>query len=229
MADNMHRHHRQRVKQTFDENGGKGMHDVNLLEMMLFFAVPQGDTNPLAHRLLDRFGSFDRVLEASKTELMTVKGVGDHVATYLTMYLPVFKRYNQNKCENTFTYFDTDKLKEHISAEYVNVKKERAMLLHFDAHAKFINSSWIGEGDNDYVVINNKVVAASVIENNSSIVVLVHNHPSGVAVPSSQDILAAKNLRNFLQSINVSLVESAICTYGEVKFFSEMGKRIDVD
>lgn len=228
MAENMHRHHRQRVKQTFDENSGKGMHDVNLLEMMLFFAVPQGDTNPLAHRLLERFGSFDKVLEASKSELMTVKGVGDHVATYLTMYLPVFKRYSQNKCENTFTYFDTDELKSYISAEYMDVKKERAMLIHFDAHAKFINSSWIGEGDNDYVEINNKAVAASVIENNSKLVVLVHNHPSGVAVPSSQDIVAARNLRSFLLSINVSLVEAGICTHGEVKFFSELGKRIDL-
>ena len=210
MADNMHRHHRQRVKQTFDENGGKGMHDVNLLEMMLFFAVPQGDTNPLAHRLLDRFGSFDRVLEASKTELMTVKGVGDHVATYLTMYLPVFKRYNQNKCENTFTYFDTDKLKEHISAEYVNVKKERAMLLHFDTHAKFINSSWIGEGDNDYVEINNKVVAASVIENNSSIVVLVHNHPSGVLQPSYEDIEMTRSILNALRPLEIEMVDHII-------------------
>ena len=228
MAENMHRHHRQRVKQTFDENGGKGMHDVNLLEMMLFFAVPQGDTNPLAHRLLERFGSFDKVLEAGKAELMTVKGVGDHVATYLTMFLPVFKRYNQNKCENTFTYFDTEDLKKYISAEYVDVKKERAMLLHFDTHAKFINSSWIGDGDNDFVEINNKVVAASVIENNSSIVVLVHNHPSGVAVPSSQDMLATRNLKNFLSSIGVSLAEAAIYTYGEVKLFSELGKRIDI-
>ena len=228
MADNMHRHHRQRVKQTFDENGGRGMHDVNLLEMMLFFAVPQGDTNPLAHRLLERFGGFDKVLEASKADLMTVKGVGDHVATYLTMYLPVFKRYNQNKCENTFTFFDTEELKGYISAEYMDVKKERAMLIHFDTHAKFIGSSWIGEGDNDYVEINNKVVAASVIEKNSKLVVLVHNHPSGVAVPSSQDIVAAKNLKSFLSSINVSLVEAAICTYGEVKLFSELGKRIDI-
>lgn len=228
MADNMHKHHRQRLKATFDQNGGEGMHDVNMLEMMLFFAVPQGDTNPLAHRLLDRFGSFDKVLEASKSELMQVKGVGEHVATYLTMLLPAFKRYNQRKCESSFTYYDTDELKKYISAEYVNIKKERAMIVHFDTHARFINSSWIGEGDMDFVEINNKVVAASVIENNSRMAILVHNHPSGVAVPSSQDVFTAKNLRTFLATINVSLVDAAICTHDEVKLFSELGKRIDV-
>lgn len=228
MADNMHKHHRKRVKETFDQTAGESMHDVNLLEMMLFFAVPQGDTNPLAHRLLDRFGSYDKVLEASKNDLMNVKGIGEHVATYLTMFLPAFKRYNQRKCETSFYYDDTQALKQYISAEYLNVKKERAMIVHFDTHAKFLNSSWIGDGDLDYVEIDNKIVAASVIENRSKMVMLVHNHPSGVAVPSANDVETAKNLSLFLSSINVTLIDAAIATHDNVRLFSEMGKRVDI-
>lgn len=220
MSDNIHKDHRKRVKETFEKNGADNMHDVNLLEMMLFFAVPQGDTNPLAHRLLEKFGSFDRVLTASKSELLTVKGVGEYVATYLTMFLPVFKRYSLRKGSSTFYYEDTEALKGFLLAQYLDAVNEKAMIMHFDTQLKFLNYSWLDEGNAGSVEIDNKKVAASVIQNNSSNVILVHNHPSGISAPSRNDINTAANLSEFLSNIDVNLLDAAVVTSDDVRFFS---------
>ena len=89
----IHEGHRQRLKQRFADHGERVFDDHQLLELMLFYAVPQGDVNPLAHRLINHFGSFAAVLDASPEDLRQVKGVGEHTALYLSMFPQVMRRY----------------------------------------------------------------------------------------------------------------------------------------
>ena len=87
--------HRSRLKERFKNDGLDSFNEINALEILLFYAVPRSDTNPLAHRLLDRFGSFAAVLDADYNDLLEVEGVSDHTATFLKL-LPEAARYYQS-------------------------------------------------------------------------------------------------------------------------------------
>ena len=103
-GENEHREHRKRLKAQFFETKGEEMSDYTLLEYLLYYAVPQGDTNPTAHRLIETFGSLDKVLEARVEDLAQVKGMGEHSALYLSSFLPVLKRYRRIKAGDNFDF-----------------------------------------------------------------------------------------------------------------------------
>ena len=92
-----HEGHRQRVKERFRRAGLNDFHDINALELLLFYCIPQGDTNPTAHRLLDQFGSLAGVLDASVEELIKVKGISEHSAILLTLIPQICRRYSMVK------------------------------------------------------------------------------------------------------------------------------------
>lgn len=227
MAEHPHYGHRKRLKNQYIVSGSEGMSDFTFLELMLFFAIPQGDTNPLAHKLIERFGSLDRVLDASYEELLNVDGVGEHTATYLTLYQAAMKRYIDKKTVRSFGASDTKLIEEFVRSKYINVPNERAMLLHFNADGKFVNYTWIGEGGFDSVKFDNRTIAASIVENRTKMAIAVHNHPSGIATPSDSDMLAVKTLAEFLKMMNVTLCDNLIITNDSAFFFTKYSKYID--
>ena len=97
MPKHIHTGHRKRVKTEFQVRGVAGWPDHRILELLLFYAIPQGDVNPLAHELVDRFGSLDRVLDALPEELMKVKGMGEHSITLLKLIPAVMGRYLEER------------------------------------------------------------------------------------------------------------------------------------
>ena len=99
MSESIHRDHRSRMKARFQEQGLDGFHDHEALELLLYFAVPRVDTNPIAHRLLDTFGSLHGVLDASPEALKSVKGVGENSALLITLLREMMRRYSMDKAE----------------------------------------------------------------------------------------------------------------------------------
>ncbi|MDD6022101.1 MAG: JAB domain-containing protein [Oscillospiraceae bacterium] len=227
MPDHPHGGHRKRLKNQYNVSGSEGMSDFTFLELMLFFAVPQGDTNPLAHRLIEKFGSFDRVLDAKFEELMSVDGVGEHTATYLTLYQAAMKRYVSEKTVTSFRTTDTELIESFVRSKYINTPNERAMLLHFNADGNFVNYTWLGDGSFEKVSFDNRIIAASIVENKTKMVITVHNHPSGIAAPSEGDKRALKDLADFLRMMNVTLVDNLIITKNGSHFFSKHSKYTD--
>ena len=225
--ENPHIDHRKRLKNQFYISGEDGMSDFTFLEYILFFAKPQGDTNPLAHDLIDHFGSFDKVFEASKEELLEVKGVGDHVALFLTTFLPVLKRYLERKSGNNFSYSDKEKIRKFLSAKYTAVKNERAMLINFDSKGMFTNCDFIADGDFGQVSFNCRKVATSIIKSRAAFSILVHNHPSGICKPSVNDLTCTNSLKGFLSQLDVTLTDSIILTEDSIFFFSGDPKLFD--
>ncbi len=228
MAQNneIHTGHRKRLKEQFSADGGKNMSDFTFLEYVLFFAVPQGDTNPLAHRLIDRFGSFDKILEANKTELLEVSGIGEHTASFLTSLLPVFSRYLERKSGESFEYTELDKIREYITGQYLNTECEKAMLLHFDAKGIFVNAYCIGTGDMSNIEINNRDIASSVVRDKAVYSILVHNHPSGIVTPSTNDLKAVEEISAFLKMMSVTLVDNIIVTSSDFFAFSQNSRYV---
>lgn len=224
--ENPHINHRKRLKKQFAFDLGKSMSDYTFLEYLLFFSIPQGDTNQLAHRLLNAFGSFDKVLEAEKEELMTVNGVGEHTATYLTSLLPFFSRYMERRSGEKFEYTDLEKITEYLTGKYMNVKGEQALLLNFDSKGIFSNCMELGNKDIGRIDINNREIAASVVRDGAVYSILVHNHPSGIVLPSQEDLKSVLKMSAFLKMLSVTLVDNIILTNDDFLAFSTNGRYV---
>lgn len=224
--ENVHCGHRKRLKNQFSADGGKALSDFTFLEYILFFCIPQGDTNPIAHRLLERFGSFDKVLEATKEELLKVSGIGEHTAQFLTSLLPVYSRYFERKSGEKFEYTELDKIREYLTGKYLNINVETAILLHFDSKGIFTNSFSLGSGDISHIEIDKREIAASVVRDKAVFSILVHNHPSGIVTPSTNDLKAVEDISAFLKMLSVTLVDNIIVTSTDFLAFSQNSRYI---
>lgn len=220
MTDNPHKGHRQRLKNQYIKGGSECMTDFNFLELMLFYAIPQCDTNVIAHNLIEEFGSFEGVLEASYDELVKVKGIGANAATYLTLYLSAMKRYEKIRSFAIFSICDYNVIEEYIRSEYAHIDSERTMLMHFGANGDFINSTWIGEEITNCEKLDFKAISAQIIHNKSKMVILVRNHPTGFAIPSQEDKNVLLELSKLFRMINIELIDNVILSKDDILFFS---------
>lgn len=224
---NIHIDHRKRLKEQFYKSGTDGMSDFTLLEFVLFFGKPQGDTNILAHDLIEHFGSFDKVFEADHEELKEVSGVGNHIAFLLRTFLPVQKRYLEKKAGDNFSYSEKEKIRKFLDAKYTGVQHEKAMLINFDSKGMYTNCDFIADGDFGQVSFNCRKVASSIVKNRAVFSILVHNHPSGICKPSVSDLTCTNSLKNFLAQLDVTLTDSIILTGDSIFFFSGDPKLFD--
>lgn len=219
---NIHKGHRQKIRERYYETGLEGMPDHNILEFILFFGIPQKDTNAMAHELIEKFGSFSGVLEAKRAELLEVKGMTETAACLLTMFLPVYKRYvaDLNKKKPVLeTRKDYVKYLRHVFLDSPNV--ERIYMLCLDSNNRLITCRKISEGDFSSALFDVRKIASAVIEVNAKKVVLSHNHPNGKLEPSKNDCEITRDLGNLLRLLKVNFVDHIIMT--DTSYFSMSG------
>ena len=206
----MHEGHRARVKQRFREEGLDHFTDIQALELLLFYAVPRADTNPIAHRLLEHFGSLSQVLEASVEELCKVQGVGENGALLLTL-IPQMGRFYMVDRSSRITVLPTlEQCAEYLVPRFFGRKVETVFLLCLDAKCKLLCCKELGEGGTNSTGISIRKVVETAIGVNASTVVLAHNHPSGVAVPSPEDIQTTRRIAMALQAVEITLADHII-------------------
>ncbi len=216
MADskkNIHQGHRQKVRDRYYETGLTGMPDHNILEFLLFFGIPQRDTNEMAHELIDRFGSFSGVLEAKKADLLDVKGMTETAACLLTLFLPVYKRYVEDlhkKRPVLSTKKDYIKYLKHLYLDSPN--NERIYILCLDSNNRLIACRRVSEGDFSTALFDIRKIASAVLEVNAKKVVLSHNHPNGMIDPSVDDCKVTAELRDLLLLLKVRFIDHVIIT-----------------
>ena len=190
----LHDGHRQRCKRRYLAAGAEGMDDHQLLELLLFFAIPRQDTNETAHRLVRQFGSMQGVLRASADELMTVDGVGENAAVLLRLAgdmalrarCSAMPRTVLNSTERTGVYF-----MELLAGE----KKELLYQVCLDGKGKLLSCRCISKGS----------VAAG-----ASGIILAHNHPSGVALPSAEDRMVTHQVMEALEPLGIRLIDHIV-------------------
>lgn len=208
---NLHDGHRERFRNEIRKTGiHTGMPGHKVLEYILFHCLPRGDTNEIAHRLINKFGSFDAVLEASETELKTVDGINDASALFITLLVPIFRYYASKKAEIGTTVSDRDEIGDYILKQYLGHKSEVVSLLSINAKGKILSYDIISEGDINSADASPRKVLEIALRTGAVAMVLAHNHPSGVALPSENDILATIEIKQFLQTINVKLIDHMI-------------------
>lgn len=211
--NNIHRNHRQKVRERFYVNGFRGMPSHNVLEMLLFFGIPYKDTNPIAHELIDRFGSMSAVFEAKRTDLMQIKGMTENAACLITMILPLYQKYSQELIKKRHRFKNVQETAEFLRTLYLdNNNVERVYVLCFDCSDALITYRMIGEGDVSSSSFDMRKLASAVLETNAASVIISHNHPHGVASPSFQDSDATAAIARLLHTLNVNFSNHIIVT-----------------
>ena len=209
-ADNPHRGHRARLKQEFLTRGLVGMPDHKALELLLCFAIPQGDVNPLALRLMDAFGSLSGVFNATPEQLMAVKGIGEHAACLIKLMTALGGRYQADRSSLGDILDTTERLGEYLAPEFFGQRNEVTVVLCLDAKCKAIQCQRLAEGSADATSLSLRKMMEVALACNASQVVLAHNHTSNIAAPSQEDILATKMAYDAFQQVEIVLRDHLI-------------------
>lgn len=211
------------MRQRFLETGLNGFSDVNALELLLQFALPRKDTNPLAHALLNRFGSFKDVMEASASDLMSVKGIGEYSVVLLRLVAELSKRYLESKRQTGVPLDCPEKVYDYILPLFSFENTERLILICLDTENRVLNCSEIAQGEVDSVYGNPRKIIKIATEWHASKIILAHNHPSGVLVPSIDDTVFTEQLQSALNMFQIQLSDHLIIGDGEYLSMREHG------
>lgn len=209
--DNPHKEHRRRVKERFLSDGLEHFSPHEVLELLLFYAVPQKDTNVLGHRLLSHFGSLYRVFSASYEELCSIEGVGEHAATLLRLMLPAASYVLSRERSNDPEPFDTiDRIGQYFVKRYMGARNEFVDILLLNNRFSFLACVRVHEGSVNSVAITPRRLLEVAFQHHASMAVIAHNHPAGLAVPSRDDIDTTLNLRSAFSAVGVTLLEHIV-------------------
>lgn len=184
--EQIHKNHRDRMKELFIKNGFGGFSEIQKLEFMLYFAVPQKDTNPLAHRLLDEFGSLNAVLSADYNRLIKIDGVGKHVATMLKTYRAVC--LEQDVLNDRIKLADSDIARRYCYQLLHKSTVEEFFVICLDNANRVINTTKIASGSVSKVRIDIRKITDEFFKHNAAKIIVAHNHPSGNLEFSVEDI-----------------------------------------
>ena len=220
-----HEGHRERLKERFRKEGLDHFTEIQALELMLFYTIPRRDTNPIAHALLETFGSFSQVVEAPVEELMKVKGVGQSTAQFLAMVPQLGRYYQKNRDSQAKYLYDIDQCARYLLPFFFGRRSETVFLLCLDAKCKMLCCRELGDGDANSAGLSVRKVVETALGVNSSSVVLAHNHPSGLAIPSAEDVLTTRQLAMALQAVDVQLVDHIIVADGDYVSMAQSGHR----
>ena len=205
-----HEGHRQRLKERFRGYGLDNFNDVNALELLLFYAAPRRDTNVLAHALLERFGSFSAVMEADEHELLSVPGVGESVVTFLRLIPAVSRRYMLDKTPGTEPIDSAAAAGRYFVPLFMYEKEETVYALLLDARKCPIRCEVLSRGTVDAAEIQTRRLAELALQYHASAVILSHNHPSGLAMPSAEDESTTAHIARALDILGVELSDHVI-------------------
>ena len=218
-----HAGHRKRLRQRYKQEGLTGFSSYEVLELLLTYAIPRLNTNDLAHRLIDRFGSFRAVLEASPAELEQVEGIGPQASTLLSMMLPMLRRYEQERSTPRPKLGAYAALSAYCRSLFLGVNVEHCYVLCFDAKSNLIVAVRLSQGTPSEVIIHPRAVVQEVIRHNATGVVLCHNHPGGSPEPSQSDLDVTKEIRQVLDGIGVRLYDHMIVSGSQEYSFHNHG------
>jgi len=219
----LHKNHRKRLDKKIEKYGFETLPDHEQLEAILFVVIPRSDTNELAHRLLNRFGTFQGVLNAGYKKLNEVEGVGYRTAMFLSQLNGVAGVILRNQQEGLYMLDTTDKIRGYISTYYLGRLKESSYVFFLDANNRLRGTEKISEGTIDQTHVYPREVAKCALDNSASSVIIAHNHPSGIIEPSTQDINITKSIETALSVVGISLYDSVIISDNNYFSFRDNG------
>lgn len=221
MASDIHIGHRERMRQRFLQEGGEGFHDHELLEMLLYYAVPRGDTNPLAHKMIQEFGSLPTLVEAEPIDISRLCGVGINTAILVSLQKELSKRCMQARWRDRPVLNSLSRAVEYCNALMAYKNREFFYVVCLDNKRRLINAVQIAEGTVNTAAIHPRTVIEAALKLQASAVIFTHNHPGGTCKPTFEDIETTTKLGRLLNAIEVQMIDHIIVADGTTFSFLE--------
>ena len=202
--------HRKRLRERFLKGGPQAVPDYELLELILFRAIPRQDVKPLARALIERFGDFNRVIAAPRDQLLKVKGVGDAVALEIKIVEAASHRMAQSQVLERHVISSWDALIKYCHTVMAHRETEQFRILFLDTKNTLIADEEQSKGTIDHVPVYPREIVKRALELNAASILLVHNHPSGDPTPSHADITMTEQITNAAQALGVTVHDHLI-------------------
>lgn len=195
--------HRARLRQRFRENGEKSLPDYELLELLLFRAIPRRDTKPIAKQLIDEFGSFAEVINAPEARLKKISGIGDAVIMELKLVKAAALRLMQSEIVKKPVLHSWSAMISYVTAAMAHEQREQFRIIFLDKSNQIIGDEVQSEGTVDHTPVYTREVVRRALEVGATAIILVHNHPSGDPTPSRADVKMTKEIMAALDKIGI--------------------------
>ncbi len=213
---NLHEGHRQRMKERILKHGVDAFDDYQLLEVLLFYAIPKKDTNELAHTLINTFGSMDKVFKADYEDLVKIKGIGENAASLLKLFPLLARRYiNSTFSEDGKILLNTpDKLVDYCLTLFLGETDESVYALALNSDLTLSSCIRLNKGFVNKVELSYRMLTEFAIKSHCSRIVLTHNHSNGSVIASKADLRTTIDIADFLASVDMELVDHIIIGKG---------------
>ena len=222
----IHAAHSQRMKERFLAGGLEGFSDHEVLELILFYAIPRRDVNELSHKLVEHFGSFRAVFDADFEDLCAVDGIGENAAILIKLMSESFRKYALSDGCDIMLYDNLQKVGEYAVKLYIGVSVEKLYALLFDNKMMLLDTVMLGEGAVNSVHVSVRTIAEKALKKDASSIILLHNHPNGMPYPSEDDKRFSLYLKDLLANFDITLIDHIIVSgrYYRPVFEGEIGE-----
>lgn len=204
IQDEPHYHgHRERLKERFKTHSETALADYELLELMLFRAIPRKDVKPIAKALLERFGTFAEVLSAPLPRLMDINGIGEAVALEIKIYEAAAKRFSRSMIRQKKSFKSIEEIADYCCSAIGYSEIEQFLIIFLDKNNALIADEIQQRGTVDHTPVYPREIVKRALELSATALVLAHNHPSGVTQPSHADIALTKEIDHICHSLGI--------------------------
>ncbi len=225
----VHRNHRERMRSRLHRFGAEAMEEHEILEVLLYTTIKRENTNPIAHRLIDRFGSLRGVLEADCEDLLKVNGVGVQSAQLINTQLDFFRAYLNSGLDLSNMKLTGDNVGEYVTNRFMHLTEERVQMICLTADGYILADEKVCGGGISSANFDIRNIVEKALKHNTRIVLLAHNHPSGNIEPSALDCVTTEVLRAMFGILGIRLWDHLIVSgkkYNSVfQWIKDFGKQ----
>ena len=219
----VHDGHREKMRARFLAGGLEGFAPHEALELLLYYAIPRRDTNPIAHALMERYGSLSAVLNAPVEDLKRVEGIGESAAVLIHMVAQLSRKASLADAARETILNSSQQAGQYLLTLFAGKKRETVYQLCLDQKGKLLACKRLGEGGVSAAVLDIRQVVENAILTSASAVILSHNHPSGIALPSREDYAVTDRAKAALETIGVALTDHIIVADGDYVSMADSG------
>ena len=219
----IHDGHREKMRQRFLKGGLDSFADHEALELLLYYAIPRRDTNPIAHALMERYGSLSAVLTAPVEDLQKVEGIGESAAILLKLAPQLYRKAKLSDAEQETVLSSVERVGAYLLERFAGEKNEVVYQLCLDRKGRLLACKKLGEGGIASADLDVRRLVENAILTGASAVILSHNHPSGVALPSENDRAVTLWVREALNTIDIRLLDHIIVADGDFVSMNQSG------
>ncbi len=218
-----HGGHRQRQRERFRATGLDGFAPHEVLELVLSYAIPRQDTNPLAHRLIEHFGSLHNVMDASVEALMRVEGIGEYAAVLLALFAQMERKIAESRLKPKQVLDNRQDVEKCCLQLLKGCKVEHLYAIYLNGQFEVLAKVLIARGSISDVPSYPRIVVDHALRHNAHAVIICHNHPGGTLTPSAADMGSTMRLQAVLEDLEIRLIDHVLVAAGQAVSIMDTG------